>query len=421
MRVITIDDGISYHCDDKGGECGYVYELSKAFADYLDLKLETVVAATAEELVKKLEHGEGHMIAYGLHMSEINRSRVLFADNITSSPVVLVQKRSKDRISDVTGLIGRSVCVCRDSRSAARLENLDQELDGDIDILTVPDSVSASELIAGVARGEYGLCLADKDDVACVAGIFQNLDYDLEVGLNATKAWAFSKNAPELADEFDNWFKSENVKLLSDKLRGKYFAANPCVKKHGFAVLSDSISPYDCIFRREAVRIGWDWRLLASVAWNESRFNPYAESHMGAAGLMQLMPKTAARYGCVDYDIYDPEKSVAAGVLYIRRLNDIFSVVESPEERIKFILAGYNAGPGHIFDAMGIAEKYGADPYRWNDNVETYLLMLADEKYYNDSLCQHGFFRGKHTVRYVADVYEKYEEFCNAKYLLRIN
>ena len=93
----------------------------------------------------------------------------------------------------------------------------------------------------------------------------------------------------------------------------------------------------------------------------------------------------------------------------------IFSSIENKEERIKFILAGYNAGPGHIFDAMALAEKYGANPNIWFGNVETYLLLKNQEEYYNDSVCKHGFFRGKHTVEYVHDVYDTYYIYCGNK------
>lgn len=414
LRVLTIDDGIAYHCDEDGNESGYDYELSKSFAGHLNLELELIVAADVKDLMNKLELGDGDMIAYSIPVSPNCRERVVYAKNITSSPVVLVQKRKKDRVSDVVELIGKPVWTVKNGRTAVRLKNLDSELGGGIDIMTAPDSVSALMLIAAVAKGDIDYCLAEKDVVSAIDNEVKNLDCSLEVGLSSPKAWAFAKQCPELAEKFDCWINSRQTKELQNKLRKKYFSDYPAIKRlAGTKSQSDSISPFDDIFIREAEIIGWDWRLLASVSWNESRFNPYAESHMGAAGLMQMMPKTAARFGCEGDDILDPEKSVAAGVLYLKRLNTIFSVVESDEERVKFVLAGYNAGPGHIFDAMGLAEKYGADPCLWNDNVEDYLLKLNEEKYYNDSLCLHGFFRGKHTVKYVADVYEKYEEFCD--------
>lgn len=173
------------------------------------------------------------------------------------------------------------------------------------------------------------------------------------------------------------------------------------------------ISPYDGIFRQQAAILGWDWRLLAAMAWNESHFNPQAISQQGAVGIMQLMPRTAARFGLAgDSMVYDPESNIEAGVRYLKRLDAMFSSVKNPIERVNFILAGYNAGPGHVFDAMRLAGKYGADPYKWYGNVDIYILKLSEEKYYSDSACHHGFFRGGHTVRYIDDVYAVYYEYA---------
>ncbi len=172
---------------------------------------------------------------------------------------------------------------------------------------------------------------------------------------------------------------------------------------------SEKISQYDDIFRKEVVSLGWDWRMLASIVWNESRFNNDVVSSQGARGLMQFMPRTAARFGLEGDEVVDPKKSIDAGVEYLKFLERRFDEIEDRDERIKFVLAGYNAGPGHVRDAMALAEKYGYNPYIWSGNVEKWLLALQERKYYTDNVCKHGFFRGRHTVRYVKDVFERYE------------
>ena len=179
--------------------------------------------------------------------------------------------------------------------------------------------------------------------------------------------------------------------------------------------LHSPVSPYDDIFRREVERLGWDWRMLASIVWNESRFNNDVVSSQGARGLMQFMPRTAARFGLEGDEVLDPRKSIAAGVDYLLFLERRFNEIEDRDERIKFILAGYNAGPGHVRDAMALATKYGDDPHIWNNSVEKWLLALQESKYYNDKVCRHGFFRGRHTVRYVNDVFKKYREYTQEK------
>ena len=175
--------------------------------------------------------------------------------------------------------------------------------------------------------------------------------------------------------------------------------------------LDCSISEYDDIFRREVQQLGWDWRMLAAIVWNESRFNNGAVSSQRARGLMQFMPRTAERFGLVGDDVLVPQKSIGAGVEYLLFLERRFNEIKDRDERIKFILAGYNAGPGHVRDAMALAQKYGDDPHTWGGSVEKWLLALQESKYYNDEVCRHGFFRGRYTVKYVMNVFTKYREY----------
>ena len=176
---------------------------------------------------------------------------------------------------------------------------------------------------------------------------------------------------------------------------------------------NEPISEYDAIIQVGVRRLGWDWRMMASIVWNESRFNINAVSSQGARGLMQFMPRTAARFGLEEDELKDPKKNIEAGVEYLKFLDRRFDEIEDRDERIKFVLAGYNAGPGHVRDAMALAEKYGDNPHIWNGSVEKWLLALQESKYYRDNVCKHGFFRGRYTVRYVKNVFKKYEEYTN--------
>ena len=149
------------------------------------------------------------------------------------------------------------------------------------------------------------------------------------------------------------------------------------------------ISPYDSLFRVYADTIGWDWKMLAAVAYVESKFDTAAVSAVGAQGLMQMMPRTARAMGVPEGMERDPNESVRAATDYFIYLSRIFRRV--PEnERMHFVLAAYNAGFGHIYDAMRLADKYGKDRHVWNDNVETYLRLKNDSVYYTDSVCRNG-------------------------------
>ncbi len=170
------------------------------------------------------------------------------------------------------------------------------------------------------------------------------------------------------------------------------------------------ISAYDSIFRIYADTVGWDWKMLAAVAYVESKFDTSAVSAVGAQGLMQIMPQTARAMGIPEGMEHDPEESVRAATAYFVYLSHLFHRV--PEgERINFVLASYNAGFGHIQDAMRLAGKYGKNRYVWNDNVESYLRLKNDSTYFTDSLCRNGRFKATETILFVRRVQHKYGEY----------
>jgi membrane-bound lytic murein transglycosylase F len=166
------------------------------------------------------------------------------------------------------------------------------------------------------------------------------------------------------------------------------------------------------MIREFSASINWDWRLLASLICQESRFNPNVKSWAGAYGLMQIMPVTGRNYGI---DITSsPENNMKAGTQYINWLHSIFDPKISDEkERVYFILAAYNAGPGHVLDAMKLTEKNGMDPQKWDGNVALWLTKKSEPRYYNDIVVKNGYFRGTESVAFVAEILNRYEHYKN--------
>lgn len=171
----------------------------------------------------------------------------------------------------------------------------------------------------------------------------------------------------------------------------------------------NKISRYDEMIKAGAQKLGWDWRLLAAVIYRESKFISNDESWAGARGLMQLMPETARRFGAVNPD--DPRQSIKAGVNYFRYLDTFWAKkVSDPEQRLKFVLASYNAGLSHIMDARKLAKKYGKDPAVWDD-VEFYLLKKSDRKFYRDPVVTAGYCKCEEPVNYVKNVLQTFDEY----------
>ena len=173
-----------------------------------------------------------------------------------------------------------------------------------------------------------------------------------------------------------------------------------------------TLSPYDPHFREAADSTGYDWTLIAAIAFTESRFDSTAVSQMGAQGVMQVMPETLRGFGIPDSLHTDNRTNIMTAARLLQSLEKQFRPIKSTEERIKFQLASYNAGFGYIHDAMRLASKHGYDRYKWEANVDSFLIHLGKPEYYTDTLCRNGRFNGwAETLSFVKKVHRHWHRF----------
>ena len=171
------------------------------------------------------------------------------------------------------------------------------------------------------------------------------------------------------------------------------------------------ISDWDHLFQKYGERYGWDWVVLASIAYQESKFRAEVVGMGGATGLMGIMPATGRRYGYSRAKLKHAETSIRIACMALRDFGRSFAHITDSELRMKFTLASYNSGSAHVLDARRLAENAGLDPDRWDGSVEIYMARLSEPKYYNDPLVQHGRANGGHTVRYVAEVFSRAQSY----------
>ncbi len=406
LCAITLESSLSYFTDgDK--EMGYEYTLCSDYAESLGVNLRFIVAHNLDEMRQMLLRGQGDIIVYRMPMSRENKELLAFANNVHTTYPVLIQPLN-GAVTDATELVGKQVYTRKHSRYWHLLNNLNEELGGGIEVMEI-DSFNVDQLIRKVADGELPLTVADYEIAMLNRTFLPNFDCNLVLGLEQQYGWAVRKTSPDLLQSINDWYEPrrmyyEKLRLRQQRTLKSYFGASQFEKV-------GQISPFDSLFQTYAPQINWDWRLLASLAYHESRFNPHVVSYAGAVGLMQLMPRTAERFGVDSTLILEPEHNIAASVQYIKRLDGYFQKIKDPQERIKFILASYNSGPAHVFDARALAQKYGENPDVWFNSVETYLLLKNQPEYYNDSVCKYGYFRGNHTARYVRDVFRTYQQY----------
>ncbi|MBQ8867967.1 MAG: transporter substrate-binding domain-containing protein [Bacteroidaceae bacterium] len=395
----------------RGEPMGFQYELAEQFARSLGVKLEIEVADNPQELQQMLLQGKGDIIACNLPITLEGRDSLLYCGEEAVTHQVLVQRggRRHQPLTDVTQLIGKEVYV-KPGRSLNRLRNLNKELGGGIVIREVAtDSLTEEDLISQVALGKIAYTVCDNEVAKLNRTYYPQLNISLQVGLDQRSSWAVRKDQPLLAAAADQWHQ-RNATSPSYKASMKRYFEQAKAQPHYYilSVKDGKISHYDHLFKQYADSIGWDWRLLASLAYKESNFDTTVVSWAGARGLMQLMPRTARAMGVPEGMEHNAEASVKAATKYLRLMERSFRSIADPEERTNFVLASYNAGIGHIFDAMALAEKYGHDKHRWTDNVEKYVLLKSKPEYHNDPVCRNGYFRGQETYQFVREIRARY-------------
>ena len=411
LVVLTLYSSISYF-NYRGQEMGFQYELSEQFAQSLGLTLRVEVANSVHEMIDMLMAGDGDLIAYHLPITKERKDSLLFCGEEVITHQVLVQKSGKDVLKDVTELIDKDIYV-KPGKYYNRLVNLNDELGGGIRIHRVEnDSITSEDLIAQVAQGKIAYTVSDDDVAQLNKTYFPNLNISLAVSYDQRASWAVRRDCPELAGAANTWHKQNQTSPEYTASMKRYFEVSKAIPYAAILSLKDGkISHYDNLFRKYSKEIDWDWRLLAALAYTESNFDTTVVSWAGAQGLMQLMPYTAKAMGVPPGKEHDPEESVKAAVKYIGVTEKSLRMVPDKNERINFVLGAYNAGVGHIYDAMALAEKYGKDKYVWYDNVEKYILLKSNEEYFNDPVCKYGYFRGGETYTFVRVINQRFDNY----------
>lgn len=413
LVVLTLYSSTSYFIY-RGQEMGFQYELSEQFAKSLGLKLRIEVARNVPDLVRKLRNGEGDMIAYNLPITkELKDSVTYCGEEVVTHQVIVQRTGGKGKVlTDVTQLVGKEVYV-KPGKYFDRLTNLNKELGGGIKIRKVEaDSITVEDLITQVYQGKIDYTVCDNDLARLNTTYYPNLDIRLPISFDQRASWAVRKECPLLAEAANKWHKENLTSPAYNASMKRYFEISKSIIHSPILSLREGkISHFDKLFKKYAKEIDWDWRLLASLAYTESNFDTTAVSWAGARGLMQLMPVTARAMGLPPGKESNPEESIKAAVKYIDATNRALKVIPDKKERIKFILASYNAGLGHISDAMALARKYGKNELVWEHNVEKFILLKSNEEYFTDPVCKNGYFRGIETYNFVRDILSRYEVY----------
>jgi len=424
----------------QGEPLGYEYELLQGFAKDLGVSLKMIVVTDPKSLLPLLNSGEGDIAAARLIPTPDNQTSVSFTQALYHTEPVLVQQGEPPSeagkgtekalkpgpadaapeveiqarlITKPSQLAGHQVDLPEQSPYNRTLMELSDEISGDIYVVEVGGKIQDETLAQKVARGEVQFTVMQKNLADLKEAEFKNLKVRPILGQTQSVSWAVRNNSPALLGALNHWIAEKKNTSLFDRLYQKYFIDRQHylerVTSEYLTSTTGKLSEFDPLLKQYAAQLNWDWRLLASQAFQESRFKPAAHSWAGATGLLQLMPATAKEFGVTN--ALDPADNLQGAVKFLKWLEDYWAKrIPDEGEQLKFVLASYNCGAGHVEDAQRLAEKYGGDPLKWDD-VSYWLLQESTQQYSTDEVVKFGFCRGLEPVNYVSHILERFNHY----------
>lgn len=426
LTVLVENSAISYFIY-RGQPMGLEYEILSRFAKEIGVQLEMKIVKNLDDMIPMLLSDEGDLISCNYTITKERQKEIDFSEPYMRTPQVLVQRKpkdwstrkksdwKKDVLTDPEQLANQQIHVWGNSSYFKRLEHLQEELGDTIYTKSVDGSVIPEEIIEWVSTGIIDYTITDKNVAQINEAFYPNIDIELELSITQKIAFGIRKTSPALQNQLNEWLNEFMKTTTYRYIIHKYINMKSFAEKSQdeFSSLGGGkISRFDEEIKQISKEYNFDWRLLSAIIYQESKFTEGNESWAGAYGLMQFMPTVGPVY-----DVYPdspPEVQIRGGMKKINRNYNDWKEIPDSIQRLKFTLATYNAGLGHIKDAQGLTKKHGKDPLVWDDNVEEFILKLSKPKYYQDEVCRSGYFRGVETYQYVRKVFIRYNEYSRS-------
>lgn len=404
ITILTTNNANTYYIY-KEKPMGFEYDLARAFADYLGVRLNVITPGWSQ-LLESLNNRQGDLIAAGMTRTPEREKQASFSDSYLPVQQKIIIHKSNQEIRKPTDLDGQIVHVRRGTSYQQRLKQLQAQ--GINLIIALYKDIATEELIQKVADKKIKVTVADSN----IAFLNRRYYPDTKIACSIEKeqhlGWAVRKGESSLLNQINSFFEQIKKDGTYDKIYNRYYSAVNTfdymdLKKFHERVYT-RLPAYRTIIQQQAEKYNFDWRMVAAVIYQESHFDPLARSYTEVRGLMQLTQATAEEMGVTNR--FDPFQSIRGGVRYLAKMRDRFDDIEDPRTRLLFGLASYNIGYGHVRDAQAIARRMELNPTSWISLKKT-LPLLRNRKYYQDT--SHGYARGTEPIQYVERILIYYD------------
>ena len=405
LNVLLLNAPSTYYIGSEG-EQGFEYDLLKSYAIYLGVDLNITSVHTTKEAITLSKNANIHITSAALAKTAQREKTFYFGPSYFEVQEQVVCNRSmlgtKKFPRDIEDLAGLRITVGADTSYSETLEGLKR--DGfDLNV-SYTDEYSTEELLAQVASHTIDCTIADSNIYALNLRYFTEITLAFSISGREQLAWVLHPEAKELEKSMYTWlnefYQSGQMAALKDHYYSYVLFFDYYNTKMFYKRIESRLPKYKKYFVEIGERFDIPWTLLASISYQESHWNPKAKSFTGVRGLMMLTRHTAKILGVKNR--LDPQQSILGGTRHIKQMIKFVPQSVKGENRLKYALAAYNIGMGHIHDARKLAKKLGLNEDIWSD-LKKALPLLSQKRYYKK--LKYGYARGAEPVKYVESIY----------------
>ena len=405
LNVVLLNSPSTYYIG-IDGPTGFEYDLLASYAKHLDVKLNITPAHTIAQAIKMSQNPNIHITSASLTKTLQREEAFNFGPSYFEVQEQVICYRGMLRKNkfprDVEDLAGLKIMVGTNTSYSQTIKSLKN--DGFDINATFTSEFSTEELLQKVSSHEIDCTVADSNIYALNLRYFPEIAMAFSISGREQLSWILQKDTPELKADMYSWLNTFNQQGKMIQLKDHYYSYvlffDYYNTKMFYKRIKSRLPKYKKMFEEAGTRFGIPWTLLASISYQESHWNPKAKSFTGVRGLMMLTKNTAKLLGVKNR--LDPKQSIIGGTRHIKQMLKFVPKEVSGENRLKFALAAYNIGLGHIRDAQSLAREIGLNENIWSD-LKIVLPLLSQKKFYRD--LKYGYARGEEPVKYVESIY----------------
>jgi len=401
LRVVTLNSPSTYYLGADGPQ-GPEYELAAEFAADLGVALNIYSANSARELRKEIASGRAHIAAAGLALEQTPPSGSSYGPTYQLVKEHLIYRAGTERPDDLRAAsrLGR-IEVTSESPHAATLARL-RTKQPEIRWEENPEA-EIDQLLYRISQGTLDYTVADSNEFAVGRSFHPDIAVAFDLDQGKSLAWLVNTRDASLLSRVVSFFSAMDADGRLAEILQRYYAKKPVSSalhaRNFIADVREQLPKYLELFKTAANEVNIDWRMLAAISYQESKWQADATSPTGVRGLMMLTDDTAESLGIQDR--LDPQQSILGGARYFINVRNMIPARIKEPDRTWFALASYNMGFGHIEDARIFAQADGKDADQW-EVVREYLPLLTQEKWYSQA--KRGYARGWEPVQFVDSI-----------------